>query len=197
MKRLLRIVVTGMVLMLGIVAQSHAQNLVQPLIVSLTAYDTSNNQPLRIGTRELIAHLTGTNVPNGRLYLVTPAGNTPGQIGNLGAFIRITSGTKTVLEIPSPSQFNVYQDAATLKTNGTRIAGHALNRFSIDSGSVRAELQGLSTWNISLAPVSGVDTSGAGWFLSSVNGWIGIHNVTQQFAPASGAILAGPPKAGP
>ena len=56
------------------------------------------------------------------------------------------------------------------RTNGPNITSHALNRFSIDSGSVRAELQGFSLWTISRRLVNGVDTSGTGIFRSSVNG---------------------------
>jgi hypothetical protein len=60
----------------------------------------------------LIGYFAGTNVPNGHLYLVTPMGNVPGVLGDLNGFLRITSGTTTVLEIPSPGQFNIYQDSA-------------------------------------------------------------------------------------
>jgi len=139
----------------------------------------------------------GTNVLNGHLYLVTPMGNAPGTTGGLSAFLRITSGATTVLEITSPTQFNVYQDVAALRTNGLTIVTHALNRFSIDSGSVRGELQGISTWNISQRPVKGVDVSGTGSFQSSVNGWIAIYNVTQEGVPVSGVIVAGRPTPGP
>jgi hypothetical protein len=184
------------VFIVGTLVQSHAQNLVQSLSVSLTAYDTVGNRTLRIGTKELIQSFMGTNVPNGHLYLVTPMGNAPGTTGNLNAFLRITSGATTVLEITSPDQFNLYQDAATLGTAGTTISAHALNRFSIDSGSVRAELQGISTWNISRALVNGVDLSGTGSFQSSVNGWITIYNVTQPAVPLSGTIVASRPKPG-
>jgi hypothetical protein len=84
-----------------------------------------------------------------------------------------------------------------LRTNGLTISTHALNRFSIDSGYVRAELQGISTWKISQKPVNGVDVSGTGLFQSSVNGWIAIYNVTQEVVPISGVIVAGRPIPGP
>jgi len=197
MRRKIRIAAGGILFILGVVIQSHAQNLVQSLNVKLTAYDTVNNQAIKIGTKELIHHLTGTNTPDGHLYLVTPAGNAPGGTGGLGAFLRITSGATIVLEVSSPAEFNLYQDIAALKTTGTTISSHALNRFSIDSGSVRAELQGISTWKISQKPVNGADVSGAGTFQSTVNGWISIYNVTQTDVPVSGLIVAGPAKAGP
>ena len=189
--------VAGTLLILGTAAQSHAQYLVQSLNVKLTAYDTVGNRTIKIGTKELIQYFAGTNVSNGHLYLVTPVGNAPGMTGDLNAFLRITSDATIVLEIPSPTQFNLFQDSAALKTSGTTLSSHALNRFSIDSGSVRGELQGISTWKISLGPVNGADVSGAGSFQSSVNGWISIYNVTQPIVPVSGSIIASSPKPGP
>lgn len=197
MKRKIRIAVTGVLFVLGTVVQSHAQHLVQSLNVSLTAYNTSSNQTIRIGTKQLIDYFVGTNVSNGHLYLVTPTPNAPGLTGNLNAFLRITSGTTTVLEIPSPTQFNLLQDVVALKTNGTMISTVALNRFSIDSGSIRGELQGISTWHISQRLVKGADVSGAGSFRSDVNGWITIYNVTQLAAPLKGYVVASSPKPGP
>jgi len=197
MNRKLQIAVAGVWLILGTVVQGHAQNLIQTLSVNLTAYDTVSNRTVRIGTSQLIGYFAGTNVLNGHLYLVTPMGNVPGLVGNLNGFLRITSGTTTVLEIPSPDQFNIYQDSAALRVSGTTVSSHALNRFSIDSGSVRAELQGISTWSISRALVNGVDVSGSGSFQSVVNGWISIYNATQDVVPVSGSIVASRPKPGP
>ncbi len=199
MKIRIRIAVAGVLFILGTVVQSQAQNLLQSLNVNLTAYDTVSNQTIRIGTKQLIQYFAGTNVSNGHLYLVTPMGNAPGTTGDLNAFLRITSGATTVLEIPSPNQFNLYQDYAALRTSGTTVSSHALNRFSIDSGSVRAELQGISTWSIWLGLVNGVDVSGTGSFQSSVNGWIAIYNVTQPGepgVPVSGIIVASRPRPG-
>ena len=182
--------------MLGAVAPSHGQNLVQSLHVQLTAYDTAGSRTINISTATLIRYFVGTNVPNGHLYLVTPVGNAPGTTDNLHAFLRITSGATTVFEVPSPNEFNIYQDFAALRTNGPNITSHALNRFSIDSGSVRAELQGLSLWSISRGQVNGADTSGAGAFRSSVNGWMAIYNVTQPGVPVRGTIIASRPRPG-
>ncbi len=194
MKKQIKITIASALLVLLTGASSPAQNLVQSLGVSLTGYDTVSNRTVKIGTRELIQYLAGTNVANAHLYLVTPGGNPPGAIGNLNAFLRITSGTNTVLEITSPGQFNLYQDFAALKTNGLTTSSRALNRFSFDSGSVRAELQGLSSWHISQKPVNGADVSGAGVFQSSVNGWIQIYNVNESAMPVGGVIVAGSPK---
>ena len=197
MKRNIRTAIAGVLFILGTLLTGHAQYLVQPVTVSLTSYDTVSNRTIRIGTRELIHYFAGTNVPNGHLYLVTPLGNTAGLIGNLNAFLRITSGATTVIEITSPDEFNIYQDYAALGTNGATISSHALNRFSIDSGSVRAELQGLSTWNVPRGLVNGVDVSGTGSFQSSVNGWMSIFNVTESVAPVKGTIVVGRPQASP
>ncbi len=196
MKRNLVIAVAGALFILGTIVQIHAQNLVQSLSVNLIAYNTASNRVFTIGTQQLIRYLWGTNVPNGHLYLVTPTGNAPGTTGPLNAFLRITSGTTVLYEIPSVTQFNVYQDLVALKTNGLTITTHALNRFSIDSGSVRAELQGLSTWNISQARVNGVDLSGTGSFTAPVNGWFALYDVLSP-TPVGGRIVASRPKYGP
>jgi hypothetical protein len=178
----------------GLIVNSHAQSLVQPLSVTLTAYDALGHRTLRIGTKELIRYFVGTDVPDAHLFLVTPIGNTPGTTGNLNAFLRIRSGGATVLELASPDEFNFFQDVATLKTNGANISSHAINRFSIDNGAVRAELQGISTWAVSQKLLHGVDTSGTGSFHSSVNGWIWIYNVTESMVPIKGSIVAGRPQ---
>ena len=197
MKRQIRIAVGTALLLLATLVQSHAQNLVQTLGVSLVAYDAERNRTISIGTPQLIQYLWGTNVPNGRLYLVTPMGNPPGMTGPLNAFLRLTRGTNILYEFSSVTEFNLYQDVAVLRTNGLTISTHALNRFSFDTGGVRAELQGISTWNISRRLVNGVDLSGTGSFLSSVNGWIGIYSVTQSVMPIKGSIIASSPKLGP
>ena len=182
--------------LLGTALQGHAQEIVQSLNVNLTIYDAGGRGTIHIGTKELIRHFTGTNVPHGHLFLVTPAGNAPGATGNLNAFLRIKRGSETVLEITSPTQFNVYQDVAPLPPSGTPRFIRAVNRFSIDSGSVRAELQGLGLWSVPHRTVNGVNVSGTGAFQSSVNGWISIFNVTQSVAPVRGVITAGQPHVG-
>lgn len=197
MNKKIKILAAGMSFILGTLLPSHAQYLLQSVNANLTAYDTVGNRTVHIGTRELIQNFAGTNVPNGQLYLVTPLGNPAGFIGNLNAFLRITSGTTTVLEIPSPNEFNLYQDYVALRTNGAAISTRALNRFSIDSGSIRAELQGISTWSVPRGLVNGADVSGTGSFQSSVNGWISIYNVTESIAPVKGTIAVGNAKPGP
>lgn len=192
---MLKIAMATALLILGATLPGRAQNLVQTLTVNLTAYDTVGDRVIRIGTPQLIQYLTGTNVPGGQLLLVTPRGNPPGFQGDLDAFLRIVKGTNTVLEIPTPSQFNLLQDIAAVKTNALTYTIRAINRFSIDSGSVRAELQGFSNWIISPRLVKGVDVSGSGWFQSDVNGWIAIFNVTQPGGvPVRGSILASYPR---
>jgi hypothetical protein len=196
-KRTLRIVCGWAWLILGAAAQSNAQNLIQPLTVNLVVYDTVGGRIINIGTPQFIRYLMGTNVPNGNLYLVTPSGNSPGQTGALGAFLRITSGSTTIYRIPSVAQFNLYQDVSVLTPSGNMIyAFAAINRFSFDTGAVRAELQGISTWTFWTSKVNGVPLSGAGRFTSHVNGWMNIYNVTHSDAPVSGTIFAGRPTVG-
>lgn len=194
MNRKLQIMVAGALFAFAGLLQGQAQNLVQPLTVNLTAYDSADGHAIRIGTAQFIKYLTGSDVAHGKLLLVTPPGNAPGTIDALGSFLRITSGDTVVLEIPSPGEFNLYQDVAALVTKGSKVSGKAINRFSIDSGSVRSELQGFSTWTIRTEPVHGQDVSGTGTFMSKVNGWIQIADVTQGTAVVTGTIAAGTPK---
>jgi hypothetical protein len=73
----------------------------------------------------------------------------------------------------------------------------AINRFSFDTGAVRAELQGISTWTIWNFRTNGVPLWGAGAFTSHVNGWMNIYNATHSEAPISGTIIALRPTPGP
>jgi len=189
----IKIAVVSVLLMVGTLANSVAQNLVQSLTVSLTAQDPDRNRTVIITTATLIKYLVGSSVPNGRLYLVTPAGNSPGQTDNLHAFLRVKSGSRTILEVPSPDQFNLYQDVASLRNFGSTIVlSRAINRFSLDNGTIRWELQGIADWIIFKRTSHGVDMSGAGSFTSHVNGWLQIQNVIGM-APVSGLIIAGAP----
>jgi hypothetical protein len=188
----MRIAFVALLLFLATAAQIRAENLIQPLSVSLVAYDTVGNRILSIGTQQFIRYLLGTNVADGHLYLVTPVGNSPGQTGALNGFLRITSGSTIIYEIPSISQFNLYQDVSVLSASGGGLlhASAAINRFSFDTGAVRAELQGISTWTIWNFRTNGVPLWGAGAFTSHVNGWMNIYNVTHSEAPVSGTIIA-------
>jgi hypothetical protein len=191
MKRILKGIICCVAAVLGTVAQSQAANLIQELTVNLVIYDTVGNRVLYADTPTFILFLMGTNVPNGHLYLVTPPGNSPGQTGALGAHLRITSGSTIIYQIPSVSQFNVYQDVSVLTPSGNLIYSFAaINRFSFDTGYVRSELQGISTWTFFPDTISGVSLAGAGRFTSHVNGWISVHGVTHSEAPTSGTIFA-------
>ena len=194
----MRIAVGAAFLILGTIAQSPAQHLLQALTVDLFVYNDANNQTIRVGTPELINYLWGSPVTNGNLYLVTPSSNVPGQTGALGAFLRITSGSKTLYEIPSITQFNLYQDFVADRYYPPAIYNiRTLNRFSFDTGAVRAELAGVSLWSIPQTPVNGVDVSGAGAFTCTLSGWIQIYNVTHSTAPIRGTIVAGQANPGP
>jgi hypothetical protein len=190
MKRKIKIAVGCALLILGTVAQSRAQNLVQSISVNLMLYDTASSRNIVIDTQKFIYYLLGTNVPGAHLYLVSPgSGNAPGTIGAFNAFLRITRGSTTLLEIPNVSQFNIYQDVVALRTTGTTIHARAINRFSFDTGGVRAELQGISAWTIRLDLVNGADISGAGAFVSTVNGWMNVPGIIKDPAPVTGTIV--------
>lgn len=191
MKKNLKGMICCAAVVLGMTAQSYAANLIQELTINLTIYDTVGNRILYADTPTFIRYLMGTNVPNGHLYLVTPPGNSPGQTGALGSHLRITSGSTIVYQIPSVSQFNMYQDVSVLTPSGNvTYSFAAINRFSFDTGYVRAELQGISTWTFFSDVINGVSLSGAGRFTSHVNGWINVYGVTHSESPASGTIFA-------
>jgi hypothetical protein len=191
MKKILKGVICCAAVMLGIVTQSHAANLIQEMTVNLTIYDTVGNRVLYADTPQFIRYLMGTNVPDGHLYLVTPPGNSPGETGALGSHLRITSGSRIIYQIPSVSQFNLYQDVSVLTPSGNvTYSFAAINRFSFDTGYVRAELQGISTWTFFYDVVNGVSLSGAGRFTSRVNGWINVYGVTHSISPTSGTVFA-------
>jgi hypothetical protein len=185
MKNAIKIGIIGALLALGAVTQSNAQQVVQNLSINLTAYSSTNGTTVRafhITTRDVIRYFVGTNVPNGHLLLVSPAGP-PITSDNLGVFLRITQGTETVLEVPSPDSFNIFQDSSTATIAGSRITTRASNRFSIDFGGFHAELQGFTTWN-----ASSQTPGGQGSFSSSVNGWSTVDDVTQALSPTKGTI---------
>jgi hypothetical protein len=202
MERITRIAAVLTLLSLGSITQTYAQsNLVQTLNIRLVAYNPSQNsnnvQLVRITTKDVIQAFAGTAVPKGQLQLVTPPGNQPGTIGDLNAFLRVTSGNNVVTTIPSPASFNLFQDGAIVKTGGNHTASHALNRFSIDFGAFHAELQGHSTWNIVSKNQQGLDLGGSGSFTSSVNGVSTWDSVTVADVPTQGTITASAPKPGP
>lgn len=187
-------ILVGILLSVAAAAHLNAQQLVQNLTITLTAHDPFNNaKTLTVTTRDVIRHFYGENVAGGQLQLVTPLGNTPGGVGNLNARLRIVQRGTVLLEIPSPNNFNLFQDTTAVRTNGTIISSKAINRFSIEFGAFSAELQGFSSWTISTRLVQGNDVSGSGSFTSSVNGIIAITDVTQ-FAPARGTITASAPR---
>jgi hypothetical protein len=208
MKRAILTTMTGASLALGAFAQTNAPdtnapsngNLVQPLTFKLTAYnqnDSGNVKMVRITTKDVINYFNGGPVSGGQLLLVTPPGNAPGTTGDLNAFLRVVRGRNTIVEVPSPDSFNLFQDSAVVQGNGNHSTVHALNRFSIDFGQFHSELAGFSSWNINSKTVGGVDTGGSGAFVSTVNGVATVDGVTASGVPAQGTVSAGAPKPGP
>jgi len=56
MKSKIRIAIACVALILGIVGQSRAQNLVQPLTMSLSLYDPASNGPLIFGAARFVSY---------------------------------------------------------------------------------------------------------------------------------------------
>jgi hypothetical protein len=200
MERITRIAAVLTLLVLGKITQTHAQsNLVQTLNIRLVAYNHSqinNVQLVRITTKDVIHAFAGTAVPKGQLQLVTPSGNPPGLTSDLNAFLRVTSGSVIITNIPTPASFNLFQYGAIIQTRGDRTVSHSINSFSIDFGAFHAELQGVSTWNIVSKTKQGLDLGGSGTFTSNVNGVSTWDNVTLLQVPTQGTITASAPKPG-
>jgi len=184
--------VIGVLLLIG-TAQSQAQNLVQTLKVSLVGYNNETGRAFSINTADVIRYFMGTNIPGGQLQLVTPVGNPPGSTGNLNAFLRVAQRGVPLLDVTSPTQFNLFQDTAVVVTKNATDISRAINRFSIDYGYLHAELEGFSTWKIRTTPLNGNDVSGSGSFTSTVNGTATVDGVTS-FSPVRGTITASAPK---
>jgi len=173
---------------------ARSQEVVQALSVSLMGYDEVNGKALRITTPDLIRYFAQTNVPGGKLLLVTPSPNAPGTLDNLGVFLRVVKGNTILFDVPSPDTFNVYQDFAAVHTTGNRTTVRAINRFSFEYGNFSAELQGFATWTITQRSVNGVDLGGTGAFVASVNGAGTVDGVTSGAVPIHGTITAGAPR---
>ncbi len=201
MKRITKMVAILTFVAGGSAVTSHGQsNLVQTLNVRLTAYNQSGPntvQAVRITTKDVIKAFAGADVTKGQLLLVTPTGNPPGTTGDLNAFLRVTSGSAIVTNVPTPDSFNLFQDAAIIQSHGNHTVSHSLNRFSIDFGAFHAELQGYSTWNIVSKTQEGLDLGGSGSFVSNVDGVSTWDQVTVSSVPTQGTITAGPVKPGP
>src|SRR5205807_2297661 len=134
--------------------------------------------PVHLSTASIIKLFASTNVPGGKLWLVSPAGP-PATQDNLGASLRITGNGGIVIDISSPVSFNLFQDFSAVTQTGSRTMTYALNRFSIDFGEFHAELQGLSTWS-----ANATTPGGEGAFHSTVNGECVIDGVTSEIGRA-------------
>ena len=132
------------VAVLGFVANSKAQ-VQQSISFSLTLYDQTDSgvRAVRVGTRDVIANLVGTNVPGGRLLLVMPPDPSPDGSGNIGAFLRVMDSSGNIIVETTSDSFNIYQ--TFFSQTGTRIIGW--NQFSLSFGGLSAELYGTATWS--------------------------------------------------
>jgi hypothetical protein len=168
----------GALFALSATMQSSGQNVVQPLTFAMIAYNQSTptaTRSIRFTNKDIIRYFNGSSVNGGQISLVTPqsSGMLTGT-GNLNSFIRITQRTTTILEVPTPDSFNLFQDSVVSNQRGQATSSVGTDRFSIDFAGLHAELQGLLNW-VNTASASGVGTgsvSGTGAF----NGGTGIFN---------------------
>jgi len=202
----------GAALVLAAAGEVRAQNVAQTLNVNLTAYSpgsgTTANR-IKINSKNLITFLGGGGSTNGsssrsqQLQLVHVTGGGADTNGNIGAFLRVVNGSgknnnnstngnnNIVFEVPTPDNFNLFQDLATTDSRGNRTITFATDRFSLAFGTIAWELQGFTTWT----SASASDPFGS--FHSTVNGFVSIDGVTQGSVPVSGTITGSAPKSAP
>jgi hypothetical protein len=195
-------------LLLGAATQSMAQNAIQTITFTLTAY----NQPtptitrlIRITNKDIINYFAGTNIAGAQLSLVTPvASGVLTNTGNMNAYLSITKGKNDLLDVPTPDSFNLFQDAVATSQQGSVTTAIGTDRFSIAFGNFQAELQGFTTWTTAknggrtLFPVfsagsPSANATGAGSFTSTVSGEGTIDGVTNGSAPMQGTVTGSTP----
>lgn len=171
---------------MGFAANGKAQ-VQQSINFNLTVYNQSDTgvRAVRVGTRDVIENLTGTNVPNAKLWLIMPTDPSPDGNGNIGAFLRVTDSKGNVLVETTSDSFNIYQTSSS--QSGTRT--YAWNQFSLSFGGLGAELYGTATWS-----KSGHSPGGQGSFHCSVNGHCALGGITSGEMPCVGSISGGAPR---
>src|SRR3954469_8193060 len=131
----------GAALVLAAAGEVRAQNVAQTLNVNLTAYSSGSGTTanrIKINSKNLITFLGGGGSTNGsssrsqQLQLVHVTGGGADTNGNIGAFLRVVNGggknnnnstngnNNIVFEVPSPDNFNLFQDLATTDSRGNR-----------------------------------------------------------------------------
>jgi len=188
MKKLSKVLAIAGMAVLGCVANSTAQ-VQQSISFSLTVYSQTDSgvRALRLGNKDIIQNLVGTNVPGGHLWLVMPSN--PGVDGNgtIGAFLRVRDAHGNVLVETTTDSFNIYQNTASLTVNRT----YAWNGFSLSFGGLGAELFGTAIWSKTFR-----NQGGLGAFHCSVNGYCALGGITEGQEPCVGSISGGAPKGG-
>jgi len=186
MKTVLKSLAIAGVAVLGFAANGKAQ-VQQSINFNLTVYNQSDTgvRAVRVGTRDVIENLTGTNVPNAKLWLIMPTDPSPDGNGNIGAFLRVTDSKGNVLVETTSDSFNIYQTSSS--QSGTRT--YAWNQFSLSFGGLGAELYGTATWS-----KSGHSPGGQGSFHCSVNGHCALGGITSGEMPCVGSISGGAPR---
>ncbi len=205
--KIIRTLFVSVAVVAGTVASTEGQNAVQPLSVSLTAFSQSSpttTTRIRITNKDLIRYFTGTNITGAQLFLVTPvASQAASSLGNLNAFLRITKGNTTLLEVQTPDSFNFYQDGVSIGVRGNQITSSlGTVRYSVAFAGFQAELQAFNTWTIPMASrlgrtTSTIPTLGTTSFSGAVSGTGTIEGVTGPVTPMQGTVTGGVPKAGP
>lgn len=184
MKKLSKTLAIAGIASLSLAAHSQAQ-VQQSITFNLTMYSQTSTgvRTLKVGTRDIIANMAGTNVPGGRLLLVMPTDPTPDGNGSIGAVLRVTDARGNIIAETTSDSFNIYQTFSSQA--GSRLI--AWNQFSLSIGGVGAELYGTASWTKNSA-------GGQGSFHCTVSGHCGLGGTTDGEVPCTGTISGGAPR---
>ena len=148
--KMIRIAAASALLALSATMQSHGQNTVQPLTITLTAYNPTGSggvQLVRFTTKDEIRFLVGTNVSGGQLLLVMPiSSGVISNTGNMNAYLEVTQNGNDILDVPTPDSFNLFQDSVVDNTSGRVTIAYGTDRYSTDYAEYHSELQAFNTW---------------------------------------------------
>ncbi|HVM46560.1 MAG TPA: hypothetical protein VMU04_00965 [Candidatus Acidoferrum sp.] len=148
--KMIRIAAASALLALSATMQSHGQDTVQPLTITLTAYNPTGSggvQLVRFTTKDEIRFLVGTNVSGGQLLLVMPiSSGVISNTGNMNAYLEVTQNGNDILDVPTPDSFNLFQDSVVDNTSGRVTIAYGTDRYSTDYAEYHSELQAFNTW---------------------------------------------------
>jgi hypothetical protein len=186
MNRVLKTAAAALAGLLAAMAHSQAQ-VQQSISINLTIsnQDGDGIRPIRIGNKDIITNLVGTNVHGGKLLLVMPTNPTPGDGNNIGAFLRVTDSHGNIVAETTTNSFNIYQ--GTSSHTATRII--AYENFSFYIGDFGAEIYGQGTWTKSASRAGG-----QGSFRCNLAGICFLSGITDSYQPCAGSITGASPK---